>query len=42
LHWWTTSKKNLRVEQLKEPINKWDMLIIYLISNKLDTTTKQE
>jgi len=36
-------QKNLRVlEQLKKPTNKWDVLMIYLIFNKLDTTTKQE
>jgi len=36
-------QKNLRVlEQLKEPTDKWDTLMIYLISSKLDATTKQE
>jgi len=35
-------QKHLRVLELKEPIDKWDTLIIYLISSKLDSNTKQE
>ncbi|KAJ8972213.1 hypothetical protein NQ317_018687 [Molorchus minor] len=32
--------KHLRaLEQLKQPIDKWDTLVIYLISTKLDTST---
>jgi len=36
-------QKHLRVlQQLKEPVDKWDTLIIYLITSKLDPTTKKE
>jgi len=36
-------QKHLRVlQQLKEPTDKWDTLIIYLIVNKLDSATKKE
>ncbi|XP_018406879.1 PREDICTED: uncharacterized protein LOC108782971 [Cyphomyrmex costatus] len=28
------------LQQLKEPIDKWDTLIIYLVASKLDATTK--
>ncbi|XP_012234575.1 uncharacterized protein [Linepithema humile] len=39
----TAAQKNLRVlQQLKEPTDKWDTLIVYLITSKLDTTTKKE
>lgn len=36
-------QKHLRVlQQLKEPTDKWDTLIIYLIASKLDSATKKE
>jgi len=36
-------QKHLRVlQQLKEPVDKWDTLIIYLVTSKLDSTTKKE
>lgn len=36
-------KEHLRVlKQLKEPTDKWDTLIIYLITSKLDPVTKKE
>lgn len=36
-------QKHLRVlQQLKEPTDKWDTLIVYLITSKLDLTTKKE
>ncbi|KYN50342.1 hypothetical protein ALC62_14061, partial [Cyphomyrmex costatus] len=36
-------QKHLRVlQQLKEPVDKWDTLIIYLVTRKLDPTTKKE
>ncbi|XP_018369742.1 PREDICTED: uncharacterized protein LOC108765485 [Trachymyrmex cornetzi] len=36
-------QKHLRVlQQLKEPVDKWDTLIIYLMTSKLDPVTKKE
>lgn len=36
-------QKHLRVlQQLREPVDKWDTLIIYLVTSKLDPTTKKE
>lgn len=36
-------QRHLRVlQQLKEPTDKWDTLIIYLITSKLDPVTKKE
>ncbi|XP_011165898.1 uncharacterized protein LOC105200169 [Solenopsis invicta] len=36
-------QKHLRVlQQLKESVDKWDTLIIYLITSKLDSVTKKE
>jgi len=36
-------QKHLRIlQQLKEPTDKWDMLIIYLVSSKLNAITKQK
>lgn len=35
--------KNLRsLKSLGEPIDKWDTLIIYIVTHKLDLTTRRE